>query len=264
METIEHVRKLYAALVSMCDHSLGRVLSFMDEQDMWNDTMLIVTTDHGFHLGEHGWWNFVNPPMYDVTAHKPLFIWDPRCRRRGERCPELVQFIDVPATLLEAFELKRPPDMQGRPLADTIARDTAVREAALMGVFGREINCTDGRYVYMRAPATAENRPLHNYTVMPTHMREPFSPAELRTAELSGPFSFSKGCPLMRVAAEPFFGEPGSRENMLFDLQQDPGQQAPINDPVVEQRMADLMVTLMKQNDAPPEQFERMGLPNTP
>ena len=55
-DEVESARREYAALVSMCDFSLGRVLDFMDAHDMWDDTMLLVNTDHGFLLGEHGWW----------------------------------------------------------------------------------------------------------------------------------------------------------------------------------------------------------------
>ena len=50
------MRYEYAALVSMCDAHLGKVLDLMDELDLWEDTMLIVCTDHGFLLGEHDWW----------------------------------------------------------------------------------------------------------------------------------------------------------------------------------------------------------------
>ena len=45
-----------AALVSMCDDQLGRILDVFDAENLWKDTALIVTTDHGFMLGEHGWW----------------------------------------------------------------------------------------------------------------------------------------------------------------------------------------------------------------
>ena len=48
---MEHVRYEYAALVSMCDAYLGKVLDFMDEHDMWKDTLLIVNTDHGYLSG---------------------------------------------------------------------------------------------------------------------------------------------------------------------------------------------------------------------
>ena len=49
-------------------------------------------------------------------------------------------------------------------------------------------------------------------------------------------------------------------ETLLFDLQEDPKQEHPIEDPAVEARMVDLLIKLMKASDAPPEQFERLGL----
>ena len=261
-EMVEHMRYEYAALVSMCDHSLGRILSAMDEHDLWKDTLLIVTTDHGFLLGERGWWAFVKPPFYNEVAVKPFMMWDPRCGRKGERNGQVVQMSDVPATLLEYFGLDLPPDMEGRPLRETIRTGTPVREAALFGVFGGHINCTDGRYVYMRAPVSDENRPLFNYTLMPMHMRSLFSVEELRTAEPSGPFAFTKGCKLLR------YGSRGQHNvnaaqfgTLLFDVESDPEQERPIKDPDIEQRMIEHMTRLMRENDAPPEQFERVGLP---
>ena len=70
----EHVRQEYAALVSMCDEYLGKLLDTMDELDMWDDTMLIVNTDHGFLLGEHDWWGKVVQPFYQEIAHTPLSV----------------------------------------------------------------------------------------------------------------------------------------------------------------------------------------------
>ena len=55
-EIVEHTRKRYAALLSMCDRNLGRVIDFFDQNDLWKDTLLIVNTDHGFMLGEKDWW----------------------------------------------------------------------------------------------------------------------------------------------------------------------------------------------------------------
>ncbi|TYP79211.1 hypothetical protein [Paenibacillus methanolicus] len=46
----------YSALLSMCDAYLGQVLDLFDRYELWNDTLLIVNTDHGFMLGEHQWW----------------------------------------------------------------------------------------------------------------------------------------------------------------------------------------------------------------
>jgi arylsulfatase A-like enzyme len=259
-EAIEHCQKQYAALVSACDQSLGLILDAMDRHGLWQDTLLIVTTDHGFLLGEHGWWAFVRPPFYSEVATKPLFIWDPRTSKQGFRNPHVVQTHDLSATLLEFFGLARPPDMQGIPLGQTLATGSPIRDAALFGVFGGHVNCTDGRYVYMRAPVRPDNRPLHNYTLMPTHMRKLFSLDELRTLELAGPFRFTKGAKVMKTAASAFMADAHSFGTLLFDLEKDPGQRQPIQDRNVEERMIRHTVRLMEENDAPPEQFERLGL----
>lgn len=69
-----HCRNQYGALLSMCDAYLGKVLDFMDAHDMWQDTMLIVTTDHGFLLGEHNWWAKNRPHfMKNCRIYRSLY-----------------------------------------------------------------------------------------------------------------------------------------------------------------------------------------------
>ncbi len=256
---VQHMRFEYAALVSMCDAHLGKVLDLMDEYGLWDDTMLIVCTDHGFLLGEHDWWAKMAQPFYDEVAHTPLFIWDPRSRRQDERNDALVQMIDFPATLLEYFDIDRPADMQGIPLRETLANNTPTREAALFGMIGGHVNVTDGRYVYMRAPATPENEPLFDYTLMPTHMAARFGVDELQDIQLAEPFSFTKGCRIMKIATRTWVN-PHQFGTLLFDLATDPAQDHPIDNPAVEQRLIAHMVRLMRETDAPPEQYERLGL----
>jgi hypothetical protein len=153
--------------------------------------------------------------------------------------------------------------MQGAPLRETVISDKPVRTAALFGIFGGHINVTDGRYVYMRAPISDANTPLYEYTLMPTHMRESFQPNEFRDVALADPFSFTKDCKTMKT---PSLSRAGKRAvayhfgTMLFDLKNDPRQEKPIKDHAVEEMMKKHLVRLMKENDAPPEQFERLGL----
>ncbi|MCG3179231.1 MAG: hypothetical protein BIFFINMI_01564 [Phycisphaerae bacterium] len=259
-EQVEHCRMNYAALMSMCDARLGEVLDLMDELNLWGDTMLIVNTDHGFMLSEHDFWAKCHMPFYEEVAHTPLFIWDPRCPAcAGQRRGALVQTIDLPATLLEYFGVDRPASMQGCPLRDTVATDAPVREGALFGIHGGHVNVTDGRYVYMRAPASRDNKPLFNYTFMPTHMRGFFRAEELAAVELADPFSFTRGLRTMRTPASPWrdYHQYGT---LLFDLQTDPRQDRPIRDAAVEARMIDLMTGLMAANDAPLEQYQRLGV----
>jgi arylsulfatase A-like enzyme len=259
---IAHIRAEYAALVSMCDHSLGRVLDLMDELDLWKDTLLIVCTDHGYMLAEHGWWGKIFQPWFNETARTPLFIWDPRSGSAGVRRTSLVQMIDFAPTILDFFGLKPTPDMQGRSLRDTVARDAPVREAALFGSFGGQVNVTDGRYVYMRVGPDSRNDPLYEYTLMPTHMRARFSADELKNLELADPFSFTKGVRPLRIAGKALGGS-HKFGTILFDLDTDPQQQRPLVDETAEIRMMNLLLDLMRDNDAPHEQYDRLGLPMT-
>ena len=263
----DHLRLVNAALISMCDANLGKILDLMDQYDLWKDTMLIVNTDHGFLLGEHGWWGKMAMPHWQEIAHTPLFVWDPRSSVAGQRRNSLVQMIDLPATLLEYFGVDRPGDMQGSPLRQTVADDTPVRQAGLFGAFGQQVNVTDGRYVYMRGPATEMNSPLFEYTHMPTHMRGAFRVEELQDISLAEPFSFTKGCRTMKIPVGNTKGPtkrpnrcPDHMRNLLYDVQNDPAQQHPLEDAKAEKTMIDHLVDLMHHNDAPPEQFERLGL----
>jgi arylsulfatase A-like enzyme len=260
-EQVEHMGHEYAALLSMCDAKLGNVLDLMDELDMWEDTMLVVWTDHGFLLGEHDSWAKCWLPFYNEIAHTPFFVWDPRSGAKGERRDSLVQpSIDLGPTLLEYFGVEPTESMLGKPLGDTIANDTSVREAAIFGQHGHQVNVTDGRHVYMRAPAREDNQPLNDYTLMPTHMRTSFSPNELRdNIELAEPFSFTKGCQTMKIANR---GRSGIYQygTLLFDLESDAGQLTPLEDSDVEARMEGHMTDLMRECDAPAEQFERLGI----
>jgi arylsulfatase A-like enzyme len=262
-EEIIRCRNNYAALLTMCDRNLGRVLAAMDRYDLWRDTMLIVNTDHGFLLAEHDWWAKCVMPFYSEVAHTPLFIWDPRSGVRGSRAHSLVQTIDLAPTLLDYFGAPLPMAMQGAPLGETIAHDAPVRAAGLFGIFGGHVNITDGRYVYMRGPASPANMPLYEYTLMPTHMRSLFTPEELRAAELAPPLPFTKQAPVLRIPAI----QPANRDllarqlgTMLYDLWADPGQAQGMADSAIEQRMIDHLRSLMAANDAPAEQFIRLGL----
>ncbi|MCI2417498.1 sulfatase-like hydrolase/transferase [Saccharopolyspora sp. K220] len=257
---VRRVRSEYCALLTMCDASLGRVLDAMDRYEMWDDTMLVVCTDHGLLLGEHGWWGKNVQPWYDENIHTPLFIWDPRSGVRGQRRASLVQTVDFGPTLLDFFGVPIPELMRGRPLSDTVATDAPVREAGLFGMFGGHVNVTDGRYVYMRAPATQANQPLFEHTLMPTHMASRFAPEELTDAELVPPSPFTKGAPVLRLPGRSW-GNPYAFGTLLFDLRTDPGQQNPLVDDELELRMANRLVELMRTADAPESQFERLGLP---
>ena len=262
---VEHARLEYAALVSMCDRSLGQVLDAMDTNDLWDDTMLIVNTDHGFLLGEHGWWAKSVQPWFNELVHLPMFLWDPRSpsSSREPRRGELAQTIDIAPTTLRFFGIDPTPDMQGRDLGSAVGEPGARREGALFGIHGGHVNVTDGRYVYMRAADDATNSPLEEFTLMPTRMRSRFSPAELAEWQPAEPFGFTKELRTMRTSAPAMWMSPWQHGTLLFDLDTDPAQEHPLADDDVELRMIQLLLDLMRANEAPASQFRRLGLPAT-
>jgi arylsulfatase A-like enzyme len=260
-EQVAHARFLYRRLMKRCDRQLKKVLDMMDKYNMWEDTMLIVSTDHGFLLGEHGWMGKNRMPLYNDIAKIPLFVHDPRTPEHdGKRVTHLTQTIDIAPTLLELFGLEIPATFQGLPLT----YEPNDRKGGLFGLHGGHINVTDGRYVYMRAPVDPEDRNLFNYTLMPTHIYARFSVEELQDMELVDPLPFTKGCKVLKIRAlRPSHNTyQHTLGDFLFDLEADDGQQSNLIEthPEVVKQMQSLMVTLLKESDAMEETYERYGL----
>lgn len=260
-EQIEHVRHLYRRLVKRCDRRLKKVLDLMDKYDMWKDTMLIVTTDHGFLLGEHGWMGKNRMPTYNDIARIPFFFHDPRAAEHdGKHANHITQTIDIAPTLLEFFNIDIPESMQGRPLS----YQSNNRKGGLFGLHGGHINVTDGRYVYMRAPVDPNDKNLFNYTLMPTHIYSLFTPEELQDMELVEPLSFSKECKVLKIRAlKPSHNTyQHTLGDFLFDLETDSEQKNNLigSHPELVTQMQSLMVALMKETDAPEEAYLRYGL----
>ena len=226
----EKVRKFYQALVTMCDDYLGQVMDKLKALNLWDDTLFIVCTDHGFLLGEHQWWGKNIMPVYNEIANTPFFIRDPRSRSHGVRRQALAQTIDIPATLLDYFNLPRPATMTGRPLGEAVAHDTPVRDYALFGYFGGHINITDGDYVYMRCPREEGKGSLYEYTLMPTRIDSMFKVDELRNITLHSGFDFTQGAQVLQIPATFGYLNPWRFGDKLFDLRADPGQTVSLAD----------------------------------
>ncbi|MEG0708883.1 MAG: sulfatase [Longicatena sp.] len=256
---IEHCRNQYRALVSMCDQNLGKVLDLMDTYDMWKDTMLIVGTDHGFLLAEHGYWGKNQMPYYNEIANTPFFLWDPRYNVRDEHRSSIVQLIDWAPTLLDFFSLKVPKDMQGKPLNEVVKDDIAIRNDAIFGVFSGHVNITDGHYVYMRASYSGRENEIYNYTLMPMYMTRRIPVNQLKDMQLVEPFSFTKECKVLKIKGSDKYGV-SKFGNLLYDIKADPLQLHPIQNEKIETMMINKLIQQMKNNDCPKEQYYRLGL----
>lgn len=112
---LAELKREYKALIKICDKNLGKLLDYIDKNNMWKDTLIIVNTDHGILLGEHGWLGKNVAPMYEEVIHLPFFISSPNSIK-GNRCKVLSQTIDIPATLLDYFGIKNDLEMDGKSL----------------------------------------------------------------------------------------------------------------------------------------------------
>jgi len=258
----------YAALVGLCDAQLGRLLDDFDDHNRWDDTALVVTTDHGFLLSEHDWWAKNRMPCYNEISHIPFLLYHPALGdRAGSRVDALSQSIDLMPTILDMFGVEPSKHVRGHsllPLASgTVPR---VRDIALYGLFSGAINATDGRYTYFRYPENMEAQDLFEYTLMPMHNRSLFDLRELAAATLHQGFEFTKGVPLLKIPAladakrSPRQGGFADARTVLYDLAKDPKQLTPLQAPGVERDLCAAIVQEMQEHDAPRELYERFDL----
>lgn len=259
-EDLRNAEKEYAALLTMCDDNLGRVLDFMDAHDMWKDTALIVNTDHGFLLGEHDCLGKNFPPLYDELVHLPFFLHVPG-QAEGGTVSGLCSTVDIVPTLLELYGCGPAAmgEMDGRSLLPLL-RGGKIHDHLLFGVHGSYTCVTDGAYVYMKANARADNKPLYEYTMMPTNIRGFFSAGQLAQAEIVPGGRFTNGLPCMKIPAElpqycaHTFGD------RLYHTASDPEQRHNLLDSADRKAWDRLLRRLLTEVAAPEEEALRLGL----
>ncbi len=104
----------YLGSISSVDDNVGRLLDYLDESGLAENTIVIYTSDQGFYLGEHGW--FDKRFIYDESFKTPLLVRWPGVVKPGTVENEMVQNLDYAQTMLEAAGINPPADMQGESL----------------------------------------------------------------------------------------------------------------------------------------------------
>lgn len=115
LETIAQLRATYLALATEVDHHIGRVVDWLRMSGQWDNTVLIVTADHGEMLGDYGLWG--KGAFHDAAYHVPLIVRDPaRPDMHGRVHSGFTESIDIPVTILERVGSRPPSSMNGRSL----------------------------------------------------------------------------------------------------------------------------------------------------
>lgn len=108
----------YLASISFADHQVGRVLDALDASPHKDNTVVVLWSDHGYHMGEKN--TFQKHSLWERSSHVPLVIAGPKVRP-GQRCDRVVSLLDIYPTLVEMAGLPANPKNQGRSLAPLLA-----------------------------------------------------------------------------------------------------------------------------------------------
>lgn len=104
--------KRYLRTIASIDESVGRVLDYLDENDLSDDTIVVYTSDQGFFLGEHGW--FDKRFMYEESFQMPFLVRYPKVIEKGNVCKNIVCNVDFAPTFLDLANVPVPNYMQGK------------------------------------------------------------------------------------------------------------------------------------------------------
>lgn len=113
----------YLGCIAAVDEGVGKVLDYLDENNLTDNTIVVYTSDQGFYLGEHGW--FDKRFIYDESFKTPLLVRWPGVIKPGTTNSQMVQNLDYAQTFLDAAGLSAPEDMQGESLIPLFKGDTA-------------------------------------------------------------------------------------------------------------------------------------------
>lgn len=112
----------YLGTIRSVDENVGRVLDYLEANGLMENTIIVYTSDQGFYLGEHGW--FDKRFVYNESFKTPLLISWPMKIKAGTKSDELVQNLDFAQTFLEVAGIQAPADMQGESLIPLLTGQT--------------------------------------------------------------------------------------------------------------------------------------------
>ncbi|MDJ0612196.1 MAG: sulfatase [Rhizobiaceae bacterium] len=260
-EELAFLEAQYKGKTTMVDKWLGIFLDKIRSLNLLEETLIIFTTDHGHDLGQRGVFG-KQFPHYDSHANIPLVVWHPNYEG-GKRSEELTQTVDLFATIAEAAGVDAPPENRHSKSILPSFEGATLRDAISYGTFGQGVCVSDGEWTLFKAPV--EGMPLFSYSTMINQPLIVDNPVDGRVGKIppapidQGYFDPSVRLPLWKT---PITIDPRTYENFLFNRKDDPKQENNLweDEPEQRERLLKLLIDLITEEGAPPEQLDRLGL----
>ena len=113
---VDHIVRAYDAELRSADEAIGRLVAWLQANSLYDETLIVVTSDHGEEFGEHGWMGWHAHSLYDELLRVPLLIKFPGSRFAGAADGRQARGIDVAPTVLAALGIVAPESFAGRDL----------------------------------------------------------------------------------------------------------------------------------------------------
>ena len=136
----------YYASITFADAQLGRILDALDRTGLSKNTVVLFTSDHGYHMGEHGWWQ--KTTLFDNAARVPLIISVPGMRTAGQTATSPVEMVDFYPTLAEVCRLPKPEHLAGVSLVPALRDVSATPRESALTQYANGYSIRTARYRY--------------------------------------------------------------------------------------------------------------------
>jgi arylsulfatase A-like enzyme len=292
-EELEFIRNQYCGKVTMVDRWLGKIWEKMDQYNLWENTMVVLTTDHGHALSEpdkkikqYG----KEHPIFEDVANIPLIIYHPEFEGGKRIDSTFSTIVDIRATILEALgaTIDEKLSPHGKSLISVLKGEVkTIRDHILYGSFGDGVNLTTWDATYIRGfnpkkpicvysstfPIVMSPSIISGFTEryginLEYDMLEEMLGGMMEEVE-SGRYIPGVNIPQWKIPLPPFyFAGKGSKKELqqcyLFDRINDPNFQNNLTGTPegeeLEKKMMKKMKEVMEEEGCPPEQLVRLML----
>lgn len=149
-DELHHIKMLYAGKVTLCDRWIGYFLDRIRDMGLYENSLIVFTTDHGAPFGEHGYIKKAEPGLYEDLVHIPLIIRHPEGIGAGKRFDALVQTSEMFPTILDFLDVRQPQRIHGQSLVPLMREEIdSIRNYAYTGHFKRNWGIIDHHWKFV-------------------------------------------------------------------------------------------------------------------